>query len=118
MEEQVKALSLLVAKALESNEKGEENKKEDSEELLTLTSYDPNRGGGSLARHLKRQNFAIFWGCRSGMGIVAKTNMVTEIAKIFDVKYNKKTYTLSIPICFEDIQSKDANFEMSISNTL
>ena len=49
--------------------------------------------------------------------MLADTNMVIEVAKIYDTYYNKESFTLAIPDCFNDMQSKDANFEMSVSNT-
>ena len=52
------------------------------------------------------------------MGVNAETNMVNEIAHRFNNGYDKKTLILSIPGILDDLDSKDANFEMSVSNTL
>ena len=44
--------------------------------------------------------------------------MAMEIAAIFEHQYEKDFLTLLIPTCFEDLESKDANLEMMVSNTI
>ena len=44
--------------------------------------------------------------------------MINEIAHIFNMNYNKIDFTLPVPDCFDYLQSTDANFETSMSNTL
>ena len=44
--------------------------------------------------------------------------MMNEIALIFNTQYDKVNFTLTIPVVFEGLQSTDANFETSFSNSL
>ena len=46
------------------------------------------------------------------------SNMVDEVAAIVLERYEKVNFGLCIPRCFDDLKSKDANFETSQSNTL
>ena len=52
------------------------------------------------------------------MGVLAKTNMMNEIAHIFNTGYNRVDFVLTVPDVFDNLQSTDANFETSLSNTL
>ena len=44
--------------------------------------------------------------------------MVNELAQVFETEYDKTTFTLAIPKCFNDLHSKDAHFELSVSSTI
>ena len=113
-EEQAKILAVRDAEAKEGNDSDEEAKKKAAEQEKDLKA----RGDGSILKHVTRQNIIIMFGCKVGDGIAAKTNMVNEIAHIFCTRYDKTTLILVIPDVFDDLQSKDANFEMVVSNTL
>lgn len=60
----------------------------------------------------------MIFGSPPGLGVNADTNMVSDIAVIFEHQYEKDFLTLLIPACFEDLTSKDANMEMMVSNTI
>ena len=117
MEDQSKELAVRTAIAKEKADSDDEDTKNTTAAPAKETS-EGLRGDGSLLEHVTRQNFIMVYGCRIGDNVAAKTNMVTEIARIFFTRYDKSKFILSIPDCFEDLQSKDANFEMSVSNTL
>ena len=107
----------MAIRAAEEKERADKEA-EETKDFEDIDTSEGIRGGGSLLKYVKRQNFIMVYGCRIGEGVAAKTNMVTEIAHIFFTRYDKAKFVLVIPVCFEDLQSKDANFEMSISNTL
>ena len=44
--------------------------------------------------------------------------MMQEISTTLVHSYDKNTFQLTIPKCFDALYSVDANFEMSASNTL
>ena len=44
--------------------------------------------------------------------------MMNEITAIFNVEYSRIDFCLMIPDCFDGLQSEDANFETSASNSL
>ena len=44
--------------------------------------------------------------------------MMNEIAEIFNTEYSRVDFVIAIPGCFDGLQSTDANFETSLSNTL
>ena len=48
----------------------------------------------------------------------ADTNMVKDIADAFNTRFSTEDLTLLIPDVFENLISKDAKFEMAISNTV
>ena len=60
----------------------------------------------------------MLFGSPPGMGVNANTDMAREISDIFLDRYEKRFFTLTIPACFDDLFSKDANIEMVASNTI
>ena len=60
----------------------------------------------------------MLFGCAPGMGVLAKTQMVKEIADTMLEKYELVNLSLTFPQAFEDLYSGDANFEMATSNTI
>jgi len=67
---------------------------------------------------LKRQNFALCFGCKPSQGVLAKTQMVPDVCKILLEEYDRTTFCVQFTSCFDDLKGSDANFEMVASNTL
>ena len=77
----------------------------------------PTRGGVRAGLPVA-QNFAMFFGCRPALGVLADTTMVKDVVDILLVRYNRRTFAVQFPNCFDDLKGNDANFEMVASNTL
>ena len=60
----------------------------------------------------------MFFGCRPALGVLADTTMVKDVVDILLVRYNRRTFAVQFPNCFDDLKGNDANFEMVASNTL
>ena len=44
--------------------------------------------------------------------------MIKDVVKIFTEDYSRESFTLTLPSCFDNLSSSDANFEMVASNEL
>ena len=64
------------------------------------------------------KNYLMIFGTPPADTVNADTKMVAEISDIFLNRYDRSTFELKIPDCFNDLYSVDANFELSASNTL
>ena len=64
------------------------------------------------------QNLILVFGCPASKTVKADTNMVKDIADAFNTRFSTEDLTLLIPDVFENLISKDAKFEMAISNTV
>ena len=71
-----------------------------------------------MSELIKRQNFVLVFGCSPEMGVLAKTTMIKDVANILLKRYERTTFSVQIPECFEDLKGKDANFEVVTSGTL
>ena len=67
---------------------------------------------------MRRQNFALCFGCKPSEGVLAKTQMVMDVVKILVEDFDRVTFTVQFIDCFDDLKGSDANFEMIQSNTL
>ena len=90
-------MALLQIEALKN---GDEDDQSTNPELASNEVDDPNRGR-TRWEHIKRQNFAFCYGCGPGKGVLAKTNMMNEIAEIFRTEYSRVDFTLIAPDCFD-----------------
>ena len=68
--------------------------------------------------HADRQKYCLIWGCRPGTQVLADTNMVKEISDVMKERFDRNTLSLRIPQAFDQLKSKDAEFEMVTSNLL
>ena len=64
------------------------------------------------------QNFALYFGCRPARGVLAETTMVKDVVEILLQRYDRISFVVQFPNCFDDLKGNDANFEMVASNTL
>ena len=64
------------------------------------------------------QNFVFIFGCPASKTVKADTNMVNEIVDAMNTRFSTETLTLEIPDVFENLSSRDAKFEMAISNSI
>ena len=76
------------------------------------------RGNVTVNLALKRQNFALCFGCKPSQGVLAETKMVYDVVKILLEEYDRTTFAVQFTDCFNDLKGSDANFEMVASNTL
>ena len=76
------------------------------------------RGGTFISENHKFQNFLILYGCRPMMGVLGDTKMIKDMRDILIKRYDRVTFSVQIPACFEDMKGQDNNFEMTASNTL
>ena len=97
-EEQAKLLAIRDAEAKEGQDSDEEANKTDAEQ-----DKDQKARGDTSVKHVESQNIIIMFGCSIGGGILAKSNMVNEIAHIFYTRYDKTTLILVIPDVFDDL---------------
>ena len=59
-----------------------------------LETSESLRGGGALQKYTNRQNYIMIYGCEPGVGVRSDTNMVKEIAGIFNTRFEKDTFSL------------------------
>ena len=76
------------------------------------------RGNTAIGEVMKRQNFALCFGCKPSEGVIAETQMVMDVVKILVEDFDRVTFTVQFINCFDDLKGADANFEMIQSNTL
>ena len=58
------------------------------------------------------------WGTPPSKLVNKDTKMIEEVSSIVLNRYEKRNFGLSVPRCFDDIKSVDANFEITQSNRL
>ena len=76
------------------------------------------RGNTAIGDVMKRQNFALCFGCKPSEGVLADTQMVKDVLKILVEDFDRVTFTVQFVSCFDDLKGSDANFEMIQSNTI
>ena len=64
------------------------------------------------------QNLILIFGCSASKTVKADTDMVALIADAFSTRFSTEDLTLQIPTVFENLTSKDAKFEMAMSNNV
>ena len=65
-----------------------------------------------------RKNLYMIFGTAPGELIVAKTSMCKEIADVFNTRYDKSFFVLTIPNCFKYLACKDASFEVVTTGSI
>lgn len=91
-----------------------EHLQEDAKE--TIERFQ-GRGGDIEITFYTGENFIIFFGSKPGIGIAAKTDMMKAIVNTFDSSMDKRTFTVTIPACFDSVATKDASIEVIVSNS-
>ena len=98
-------------------EEDPEDKEEEQAEQAIKTEEVAARGSANVSDAVLRQNFACFFGCKPSDGVLADTKMVMDAVKVM-LDFDKKTWSVMFPDCFDDLKGSDANFEMVASNTM
>ena len=52
------------------------------------------------------------------MGVKTKTTMIKDLSDVLKKQYDRKSFSILFPNCFNDLLGNDASFEMALSNTL
>ena len=52
------------------------------------------------------------------MGVLADTTMIQDLSNVLKSQYDRTTFSIEFPDCFNDLLGNDASFEMALSNTL
>ena len=76
------------------------------------TTEKPERVNTALGEVLKRQNFALCFGCKPSEGVLSQTQMIMDVVKILLEDFSRETFTVQFVSCFDDLKGSDANFEM------
>ena len=84
----------------------------------SVEKRNANRGNGKHAKNIHNQNFILIYGTRPGLVVKADTKMMEEVAERMENRFDKNSFTLSIPKMFDDMIGVDADFEMISSQTL
>ena len=64
----------------------------------------------------KGENLAVIFGAKPGVGVEAKTDMVSAVTQSLVTSTDMTTFTVIIPTCFDTIATNDANIELIVSN--
>ena len=93
------------------------------EEMLTETrmgeeAKEAGRGRDALASPLQCSNFAMIYGTKPAHQVGAETKMLQSLFENILNKQDKVTLSVEFPGVLSQIRTDDANFELSLSNTI